>query len=168
MARAGAEAGPVGVRQRAVVVQAGGVPVRPGRRVLPAQVVLPTAQAVLDYALALGGHPEPLELRRGPRRVEMTVEAGVQAELVAALMDAAHERADPRLLERVEAVQRRGVLGRQEIERPAEPVPLTHVHEEVERVVRIETVIVSTQPRPGAHRRTARPGSRRTRASAPS
>src|SRR6266542_3481097 len=95
MAGACSEPDDLGEAQRAVVVEPGALPVRPCTGVLPPQVVLaPAPAARRDAKLGRRG-PQRVELLGGALRVAIGVEAGMEAELVTALVDARHERPDP-------------------------------------------------------------------------
>ena len=106
-AHAAAEPGRAGVAERCVVAQPGVLPGPPGDRVGPPQEVLAPAPAFLLDAQPFAAAPQRLALGRQPHRVTEGLIAGVKADLVAALVDARHQRGDPGLVEPVGPVEPR-------------------------------------------------------------
>lgn len=103
----------------------------------PAQEVHAAAPFGLADALGLGHGAQALGLGGDRAGRLIGVVARVQPDLVAALVDAAHQRADGGVLGLVVGVE----LGRgapaDEVERTGQPMALGHVHDPVEGVGRI-------------------------------
>src|SRR5919201_4734417 len=141
MARAGAEADRFGVAERAVVAQAGSLPVAPRVGVDPAQVVLAPAPFVLAHALGFRDAQQSLELLARARGISIRAEARMQSDLVAAPRDPADERAHPGMLEQEGSVAVAPIAVGEEVERAAQAVAFADVHQEVERVVRVQAAV---------------------------
>src|SRR5262249_13931161 len=131
------ESGTIGKRQARVIVEPCIIPVLEGHRRFPAQIMLASTPCCLPDPFSLTLVTKHLKLSTRLSRITIRMVTRVQAYLVTALVDLAHQRANPRMPQLVESVElSRGVCGN-EIESTVNPMTLIQGHNRGKIVVRV-------------------------------
>ena len=133
-AGAAAETRTVGVAQGAVVVEAGQLPAVGSGGPLPAQKMHAAAPLGLLDAFFLANALQALAFAGDALGMGAGVVAGMQADLMAALVDAAHKVADGGMLRLVLGIEAGVGAAADEVERAADACRLASVHQPVEGV----------------------------------
>jgi len=160
VAGAAAETRTDGVAQGAVVVEAGLLPAVGGGGPLPAQVVHATAPLGLLDAFFLADALQALAFSGDALGMGAGVVAGMQADLMAALVDTAHQVADCRMLRLVLSVETGVGAAADEVEGATDAGGLAGVHQPVEGIEGVARVQVASTGKPNvrSHESTSQGG----------
>ena len=152
VAGAAAETRTVGVAQGAVVVEAGLLPAVGGEGPLPAQKMHAATPVGLFNAFFLANALQALAFADDALGMGASVVAGMQANLMAALVDAAHQVADGGMLRLVLGVEAGVGAAADEVEGAVDTCRLAGIHQPVEGIERIARVQVAV--RSGSNKNT--------------
>ena len=124
------------VPQGAVVVQSGGLPVPPRRRILPAKEMLSPAPPLLGDVQPGRDLEQSAELSPSLSSVHVTLVTGVEAYLVTPMVNVPNQLPHRWIFERVAARMSLRAIS-SEVELTLNPMSLAGGHDEVKRIGRI-------------------------------